>query len=77
MPHSNYPLTRALLLAVALSGAILATSALTGCGSTTTQVQNQESVGQQLQDLEKSYKDGIITQKEYERLKKRIIRDND
>lgn len=63
-------------LAVALGCLALAPAVLTGCGSTT-KVQQSHSVGQQLQDLDKSYKDGVITQKEYERLKRRIIRDND
>ena len=31
------------------------------------------TLGQELQDLEKAYKDGIITEKEYEKAKKRII----
>jgi hypothetical protein len=34
-------------------------------------------VGQQLLDLEKSYKDGVITEREYNRLKKAIINKND
>jgi hypothetical protein len=66
-----------LLLAVAGAVAGTAPALLTGCGSSRTVQQQQSSVGQQLLDLEKSYKDGIITQKEYERLKKAIIRDND
>jgi hypothetical protein len=31
------------------------------------------TLGQELQDLDKAYKDGIITQKEYEKAKKRLI----
>lgn len=58
-----------------LVGALVFCSGLTGCGST--KINNQTSVGQQLQDLEKSYKDGVINQKEYERLKKAIINKND
>lgn len=56
-------------------GALIVCAGLTGCGST--KINNQTSVGQQLQDLEKSYKDGVINQKEYERLKKAIINKND
>jgi hypothetical protein len=41
------------------------------------EVSQSASVGQQLQDLEKSYKDGIISQKEYERLKKALINKHD
>ncbi len=60
---------------VALS---LAMSVLSGCVSTRkVQATESASVGQQLQDLDKAYKDGIITQKEYERLKKSVISKND
>ena len=31
------------------------------------------TLGQELQDLDKAYKDGIITEKEYEKTKKRLI----
>ena len=31
------------------------------------------TLGQELQDLDKAYKDGIITQKEYEKAKKSLI----
>lgn len=31
------------------------------------------TLGQELQDLNKAYKDGIITQKEYEKAKKALI----
>ena len=61
----------------ALLAAILAVSVLPGCVSHSKVQTNSASVGQQLQDLEKSYKDGIITQKEYERLKKALIKQND
>jgi len=39
---------------------------VTGCGGTT-RVETSDSVtlGQQLTDLDKAYKDGIITEKEY------------
>ncbi len=67
-----------LMITCALAGAVLAGSALPGCASRTTVTSNQNaSVGQQLQDLDKAYKDGVIDQKEYERLKKRLIKNND
>ena len=50
---------------------------LSGCGTTSVQQQQVAPVGQQLQELDKAYKDGIISQKEYERLKKAIIKKND
>jgi len=31
------------------------------------------TLGQELQDLDKAYKDGIITKKEFEKAKKRLI----
>jgi len=31
------------------------------------------TLGQELQDLDKAYKDGIITKKEYDKAKKRLI----
>lgn len=66
---------RHLLSSVAL---IALTATLTGCGSST-KVTNtsQTSVGQQLNDLENARQRGIITEKEYAKLKKAIIRNND
>ena len=62
----------------AFVAAVLTLSALPGCGGgTTIRENNQSSVGQQLQDLDKAYKDGVITQKDYEKLKKKIIKEND
>ena len=76
MNHTNLnPKRTSLLLLTLLGGALIVSSGLTGCGST--KINNQTSVGQQLQDLDKSYKDGVINQKEYERLKKAIINKND
>lgn len=48
------------------------------CGGGKTDVKSGSStvtttLGQELQDLDKAYKDGIITQKEYEKAKKRLI----
>ena len=55
-----------------------ATLSLTGCvSSSKIQSQDSASVGQQLQDLDKAYKEGIITQKEYDKLKKALIKKND
>jgi len=51
-------------------------ASFTGCGGGGAKVQTQTrqaTVGQELIDLEKAYKDGIITQKEYETQKKRIL----
>jgi len=48
------------------------------CGGGKTEVKSEPStvtttLGQELLDLDKAYKDGIITQKEYEKTKKRLI----
>ena len=48
------------------------------CGGGKTKVKSgpctvTTTLGQELQDLDKAYKDGIITQKEYEKAKKRLI----
>lgn len=53
-------------------------ASLTGCGSST-KVTNtaQTSVGQQLVDLDNARARGIITEKEYNRLKKAVIKNND
>lgn len=64
-----------------VSSAVLAaiSCAVTGCGSDRPTVNNntQTSVGQQLSDLENARQQGIISNSEYNRLKKAIIRNND
>lgn len=57
---------------------ISAAFGMTSCGSST-KVTNtaQLSVGQQLNDLENARQRGIITDKEYAKLRKAIIRNND
>jgi len=53
-------------------------ASLTGCGSSP-KVTNthQSSVGQQLLDLDNARNQGIITEREYNRLKKAVIKNND
>ncbi|MGB0415993.1 MAG: SHOCT domain-containing protein [Coraliomargarita sp.] len=46
-----------------------------GCGSTKTNVESSQTTGQELLDLKAAYDDGIITEKEYERKKKEILKD--
>ena len=50
----------------------------TGCGSTKVSTHNNTnaSVGQQLLDLEKAHNQGLITDKDYDKLKKAIIKKN-
>jgi hypothetical protein len=64
-------------LMVALVAASVAFPLLPGCASKQTVHTPTASVGQQLQDLDKAYKDGTINQKEYEKLRKAIIKKND
>jgi len=50
----------------------------TACGGSKKDVKSEPStvtttLGQELQDLDKAFKDGIITQKEYDKAKKRLI----
>ncbi len=64
------------------TGTLLALGALlmalnTGCGSTKVETQNSSSVGQQLMDLEKAHNQGIITDKEYEKLKEALVKKHD
>jgi hypothetical protein len=51
---------------------------LTACGGGGAKVQSEQStysttLGQELKDLEDSYKKGIITQKQYEEAKEKLI----
>ena len=64
-----------LLLPLALAALAVVSS---GCG-TTTRVNNvtNESVGKQLLDLEQAYKNGVITEDQYNDLKKNLINKND
>jgi hypothetical protein len=66
---------RAILSSIILSALA---SSLTGCGSSTKVTNTKEtSVGQQLTDLEHARQQGIINEKEYAKLKKAIIKNND
>lgn len=57
---------------------IAISSILSGCGSSPRVTNtNQRSVGQQLTDLSDAYQQGIMSEKEYEKLKRAIIRKND
>lgn len=60
------------VLLVAISGS------LTSCfSSSKVQSKNEASVGKQLTDLDAAYQQGIITEKDYLKLKKAIIKNND
>jgi hypothetical protein len=75
MNIKTYP--KCVALVAALVAANVAVPLLPGCASKATVQTQSASVGQQLQDLEKAYKAGTISEKEYEKLKKAIIKKND
>lgn len=53
---------------------IASTLVLAGCGGSTTTVKQTETQGQQLMDLKEAYDKGVITEKEYEKTKKEILK---
>jgi hypothetical protein len=57
----------ALLLGISLFGC-------GGGGAKATVTSTDTTVGQELLDLDKAYKDGILTEKEYEKQKKKILK---
>lgn len=68
--NSRSILSAALLVAISCS--------LSSCfSSSKVNSKNEASVGQQLMDLDRSRQQGIITEKEYAKLKKAIIKNND
>lgn len=57
---------------------LLAAAILTGCSGGGARVEsNTKSAGEQLQDLDKARDQGLITDREYERMRKRIVREHD
>ncbi|MES2921709.1 MAG: hypothetical protein V4819_09185 [Verrucomicrobiota bacterium] len=68
--NSRSILSSVLLVAISCS--------LTSCfSSSKVDTKNEATVGQQLTDLDKARQQGIITEKEYVKLKKAIISKND
>ena len=68
-------------VAVILASVVLASGlAVAGCGgggakssTTTKQTTTTTTMGQELQDLNKAYEDGLITDSQYEKAKKDIL----
>ena len=60
----------------ALIGATVIALALsvTACGGSNTTVKQTETQGQQLMDLKEAYDKGVITEKEYNSTKKKILK---
>ena len=52
---------------------IVAALGLSACGSSTT-VQQTETQGQQLMDLKEAYDNGVISEKEYNKTKEKILK---
>ncbi|RYD23988.1 MAG: hypothetical protein EOP88_01995 [Verrucomicrobiaceae bacterium] len=68
----NFRLLASSLLVAAIS------ASLSSCfSSSKVNTKNDASVGQQLIELERARQQGIVSEKEYAKLKKRIIKDND
>ncbi|MDE0931442.1 MAG: SHOCT domain-containing protein [Halioglobus sp.] len=62
-----------LLIASSIVALTMSVSACGG-GSTTTKVENTGTQGQQLLDLKKALDQGVITESEYKRTKKNILK---
>jgi len=57
-----------------IGAAVVALSlGLAACGGSNTTVQQTETQGQQLMDLKEAYDSGVITEKEYNETKKKIL----
>ena len=61
---------------LALAGLVLCTLAFAGCGGggATFKSTGDKTLGQELQDLDASYQKGIITKKQYDDIKERLIK---
>jgi hypothetical protein len=69
-------LTKAISLHLSLCFLVGSLTLLSGCGGggATFQSSGDKTLGQELQDLQASYDKGIITQKQYEDIKKKLIK---
>ena len=63
-------------IAVALICSIILCVMLTSCGGGGAKVETRSSqtLGQELMDLEKAHEEGVITDKEYKKLKENMIK---
>ncbi|MFC4528289.1 hypothetical protein ISN76_14785 [Dyella halodurans] len=63
-------MNRSWILALLVGGCV----PLAGCGSTTRVVQNNETCGRQMTDLQNALASGAMTQHEYERARREAIK---
>ena len=64
-----------MLKKTALTAAVLAmTLGVAACGGSTTTVKQTETQGQQLLDLKEAYDSGVISERDYNDAKKRILK---
>ena len=56
------------------AASVAASLGLAACGGSSTTVEQKETQGQQLLDLQEAYDKGIITEKEYNSTKKKILK---
>ncbi|WP_445146416.1 hypothetical protein [Dyella sp. Tek66A03] len=63
-------MNRSLILALLVGCCV----SLAGCGSTTRVVQNNETCGKQMTDLQNALASGAMTQSEYERARREAIK---
>jgi hypothetical protein len=66
--------TLKLTVLAALAAGTLTLFSGCGGGGATYQAASSQTLGQELQDLQQSYDKGIITQKQYEETKKKLIK---
>jgi hypothetical protein len=69
--------TPKILQVIILSGLILGVTFVPSCGGPDTEIRQQQittTLGQELTDLDAAYKKGLITEKEYQKAKKDILR---
>lgn len=63
-------------IVLALAGAVMICLTLTSCGGGGAKVESSvstQTLGQQLIDLDKAYKEGVITEKEYKKAKEGLL----
>jgi len=77
LPHERNPMTslRTLGIASALAFTLSLGIGTVGCGGGGAKVDARSTtLGQELQDLDEAYKKGLLSQKEYEKKRKEIMK---